>query len=428
MRSYGYSTALCLLAMCAPAAAQVLRVGPGRPFATISAALAAANRNDVVLVDPGTYAPFDIAFPVSVVADTLPFTLQPSASRPALRIANIAAGETVTVAGFDTAVAHGGAACVEIRACAGTVRIQQAKLLPTAALANVPMRAVVDIVDSPSVWLSDLEVWPASPLSATTANSIAAPGGVDAGVSALTAERCTVVLQRVRLRGYDNLGAPTDGRWGGDALRLLGRSAAVLWAGVASGNTLQGGAGGQYGGSAVHLIAASPFLDVSSCGTTRANGGAGPLPGGYFAVNHDRGVVQTGPITIERFVPACLFEAVGEVSAPPRLRPGATHAFGVASFLPRVFSLHLGLTALRSVQLPGVAGTAVLDYLSPTTVTALVGLLPSGSPSQSVAVRVPNSPALVGLQLGTQAVLGPPIGTAGPAWSLSLATWMLVAP
>jgi len=410
-------------------AGAILRVGPTRPFLNIQAAINAAVNGDLILVDAGTYPGFVIPNKgVSVLSDTAtPFTVLPSGTVPVVIVVGLQAGQSVTVMGFNTTVPFGGASPVLVLGCQGSVRIKDAVITPTANLPNVNMRSVIEIGASASVWLSDVQVTSPTPFSGTTINSLSAPAGPDQGISAVVADNSNVQLQRTVLRGYDNLGSPSTGRYAGDALRLIGASVARI---DDAPTLLTGGTGGQFGGSAIHSIGTPASTDVLANGV-QPNAyvkGGGPSPGGYFAVNWDRGIVQQTPFLIERYVAVGLYSAFGTVITTNRMKLNTVHNFTVASFFGRSYYFYLGPTLFRSVVIPGAQNTAYLDYTSPLTVLASSGTLPGGTPVVNLPFPVPNVPSAVGLQLGAQAVLGPPTGQTVPQLSFTLGEILVVVP
>ena len=122
-------------------AGNVLRVGPTRTYTSIQAAVDAAGHGDLILVDPGSYAPFDVIVRgVAILSSgSTRFTITPSSSRPALRIVGTPRGQTTTVMGFRTTVAFGATSSVELLACDGAVRIVDAVIDPTVDLIDVPI-------------------------------------------------------------------------------------------------------------------------------------------------------------------------------------------------------------------------------------------------------------------------------------------------
>lgn len=185
----------------------------------------------------------------------------------------------------------------------------------------------------------------------------------------------------------------------------------------------QGGNGSHYGGSAVHLIGTNPMLDILQCGLNlnALIKGQAPNPGGFYSVNHDRGLVVAG---VERLVPACLLEATGFADQALRAPVGQTHIISVSSFFVRGYALYIGPSSFQSI--PGIAGMAYLDYAAPTTALIASGTLTAGA--VNVGLPIPNQPSLIGYQFECQALLGPPQGQSAPAASLSMTAIAVVVP
>lgn len=192
------------------AAGNVLRVGPTQTYPDIQAAVNAAVNGDLILVDPGSYPPFDVnGVGVSILSSAgVPYTMQPSNTRPVIRVMNLPSGQSTTVAEFATTVAFGAASPLEITNCAGAVRIANASLEPTTDLWNVPMRGVIEVGQCASVAMFEVDVWPTTPRNGRTLNGVPAPGGTDRGIAAMIADNSNLHLVRCRLRGYDNVSEP----------------------------------------------------------------------------------------------------------------------------------------------------------------------------------------------------------------------------
>lgn len=111
--------------LAAPLASDVLRVGPARPFTTISAAVATAVSGDVLLVDGGDYAEdLIVGVGVAIVADG-----GTAALLGRLQVVSIQEGEQLLLAGLSIAPPQGAAACqpepvAQVAACRGTVHFQ----------------------------------------------------------------------------------------------------------------------------------------------------------------------------------------------------------------------------------------------------------------------------------------------------------------
>ncbi len=119
------STVLVLLAT--PSSAAILTVGPpgsGAQFEQINAAIAAAQPNDTILVQPGTYAPFLVDKPVRVIGDGTGDVIVQTAISTGITVDAIGPGEEVVLSGLEvqaTPVCSGTIASILVRASAGTV-------------------------------------------------------------------------------------------------------------------------------------------------------------------------------------------------------------------------------------------------------------------------------------------------------------------
>ncbi|MCC6673037.1 MAG: hypothetical protein IT458_18375 [Planctomycetes bacterium] len=429
MPSPATATLLALAALLAPPPrpvplpGAVLRVGPGRAFATIQPAIDAAAHGDLILVDAGTYPAFAVdGKSVAILADQpgTPFEVLLQQGAPAIRVRNLAAGQPVTVQGCFVRVGTGAAPALALEQCAGAVRLRAIRLEPVADLPAAALRAVVEIRACAAAALSDVSVAPAAPRQGQTYPGVPVGSGVDHGIAALLVEASAVRLTRCTLVGYDNSLAPATGRYGGDGVRILG-SGTVRVDGAPT--RIAGGAGGESGGNALHHLGAGG-PDVLSCGVNPGAfvAGGGPFPGGILAVRHDRGRIAPG---IERFVPACLFEAAGTVEAADRCAIGTSCALDLASFFARPFWLFLGPTGHGRV--PGIENPLYLDDGSPLLLGVAAGNLAS-PPVARVVLAVPALPSLVGLQLSAQAVLGAPAGAGGPAFAFTTAAPFTIVP
>lgn len=414
-------------------AGNVLRVGPGRPYASIAAAIAAAQDGDLIAVDPGVYPEFTLdGKGVTIVsAGGAPIVLQAAPGSPAVRIRNLTATQQVSVSDLAIAYADGSAPALDLSACAGTVRIRNVVIDPVADLPPSPTRAVVDVRACALVWFADLSIWPTLGRRGSTLSLHGAPIVDNAGLSAVVVESSTAVFDNPRLRAFDNPGFVNGVSYGGDALRVIGDCHVRLMrvAGLAAG-VLRGGSGLTFGGSVVHLVQSRPVSDVESCGEIDLVRGAGSSAGnvgGEFAINNDRGRVQSGSIITDRGLVPCLHESYGAVtvnvaSAPP----GAVLQVRLSTaYSPRVYAVFLtlrsGYAAIRGVQ-----GRALIDFADVSTLPIAVGLSAAGGVTH--AVPLPNLPGLIGLQLSFQGGLGAPAAMSAPVLSLTMPAMLVVVP
>ena len=345
--------------------------------------------------------------------DSVPFSVQPSAVRPAFRITGVPAGERAVVAGCASDVAFGGSPAAEVSSCAGHVSLLDVDLVPTVDLLGVPMRTVIDIRSCASVTLTDVHVWPSSPRQGnTTTVTPIEGGGSDDGIAAVHALTTNLIVERSQLRGYDNF--VNEASWGGDALRVRGASLARVNGALGS-SALTGGASSGSGGSAVHWLSGRP-VNALACGSVTLTPGAAQRPGGELSVIYDRGRFGGG---FRRIMPSCLHAALGAIATPNLVSIGSQVRVDVSSPFGRPFHLFLGPPMVASIQLRGFQGTALLDYTSPLTGLLTSGTLAPGTPS-TVVMSIPNAPILLGWHLGLQALMEAPTGLTQPAWSWTL--------
>ncbi len=417
--------ACLLLLTCTSAhllAGSVLRVGPGRAFATIQAAVDASRDGDLVLVDPGTYPGFVIA---GRALSILPggvgtITLQAAPGQPAVTVRGTMAGQDVTLSSLRIAYAEPGAPAIVISANTGSVRFSDLDVELAADLVGVAHQAAVEISDSATVWFLAMRVASALVRRGSTRNLI----GPNDGLSAVAVARSQVVIRRFVLRGY---ATPAGARYGGDALRLREQSAMWLLQDPAGTSFLTGGDGGDFGGNCAHFIGAGPLPPVEMCGFRLFTPGAGRLRrGGYYAHNDDGGIVNQGGSTFERILGACVDLAAGFTTiAPLRVAPGATLDVDIsAAYFARVQLTYLSVGArMLAVGSPGIQGYVLFDPAGATLIDARFVNGPT-----RLQFALPPVSALIGLQLTAQAALGPPGGATSPVLSLTFPAMVVVAP
>lgn len=403
-------------------AGNVLRVGPSRAFATIQAAVDAAQSGDVVLVDPGSYAGFVIGgralavLPASLGA----ITLQAAPGQPAVTVRGIPAGQNVTLASLRIAYAEPGAPAVAISANTGAVRIADLDVDLAVDLLGVAHQAAVEVDDSATVWFEDLRVSSAAIRHGSTRNPI----GPNDGLSAIAVARSHVVMRRYVLSGYST---PPGARYGGDAVRLRAQSVLWLLHDPSGSGFLTGGSGGDYGGNCMHLIATPAATLTEVCGFLAATAGIGRLRnGGLYAHNDDGGLVRQGGSTFVRLFETCLESAAGVTTiVAPTVAPGGAIDVDVsARFSNRLQLLYLAASArMLNLKGHGVEGNLLFDAPSGTLADARFATGPT-----RLQFALPALPALVGLQLTAQALLGPPGGASVPSASLTFPAMVVVTP
>lgn len=414
-------------------AGNVLRVGPSQAYATIDAALAAAVDGDVILVDPGTYPPFTVDdLSVTIMSSGgqgSPFAVQQTPARPAIEIRNLAAARIATILHVAAPFTDGGNPAIVVDQCAGAVRLHDVRVDLPNDLPDAVARAAVEITACDRVWCEDVVVRGVMPRTGNSTTLFGAPIADNGGLCAVLLEDSVATFDLLVAEAFDNSTAVNGEAWGGDALRLVGGSYAWLVRELGlTGNSLIAGDGATFGGSAVHQVAPVGPAGVTACGPTglaRGSGSSYQNRGGLLAVDGDRGIVQSGPFTIERTVPACIQQTYGSASLQtPSLRLGTSTLLSVWSLFPRPYFVALSDT---TASLPGPSGSLQMFDLSyGTTVLLGFGVLGAGPGIHSVTV--PNAQGLVGLPLTLQGVLGIPGGGLINTLSLTLPAMGVVVP
>ncbi len=411
----------------------ILRIGTGQPFATIGAAVTAASDGDVLLVDPGVYPAFVVVDRSLTIASSSgagsPFVVQQAVGLPAIAITGLSAGRTVTILHAATAFTDGRAPAVRISGCSGSVRLHDLSVdLPTNLL-NATARAALEIVNSHNVWCEDLSVFGTAPPVGNTVTLHGPPIANQGGLSAILLDNSTATFDHVRAQGFNNTMPVAGEAWGGDGLRMLGSSHAWLVRELtATPNVLAGGFGSTFGGSAVHRVAIAQPAGVIACGPAvfvLGSGGNANSRGGEHAIDGDRGIVQAGDTSFYRTVAACLGESQGSVRfVNPTLQPGTTAQLELTTMQNRAWFVALSDTTTTTA---GPAGSRQL--IDPTTgVTIVLALGFYSGTTQTVTLSIPNLPALAGLPLTAQGVLGPPAGGLLNTLALTMPAMAVVLP
>lgn len=430
-RRFGRTSVLTCLALASPTtsfAQHQVHVGPERTISDIGEAVRLAPPEGLVLVDPGTYPAFQIdSRSVSILPASVPFTVMTDGTRPAITIRGLTERQTATIAGIRIDVAHGEHPPVLVADCAGSVFLERIALEPTCDLPNAAMRAVIDVRNTALAWFTRVDVWPCTPRNGTTTHPLTArTAHPDHSLRALIANESSIVLEDCLLRGYDDLAPGSGTRYGGDAVLLEARSTLRM---QGPRTRLVGGNAIDFGGNVVHVIGTSPRLDVRACHLAPVSyvPGAGQVSGGYLAVNHDGGVVQSGPLSIGRYVPNCLVSATGRIHSELRARANSRHDIVVTSLDPRPYSLFAGIGRHPTMTVPALEHLPFLDPFAATTVHVHAGVL-DRTLADRVTVAVPGVPELAGTRVTFQALLGPPLGQTQPAFAWTLPDFVVVTP
>jgi len=428
-------------------AGNVIRVGPGQTFAEIGPAVARAVHGDLILVTPGTYAPFVVdGKGVSIVGDGGAFVLTPTPGVPEIVVRNIPLGHDVTIDEAHIDYNDAGAPAVSVSNNAGSVRLRRLHVKATDHLfLGTTAQALVEVEHTSLFWLIDSSISTigvdamGQPI-AFVAHTLRPRIGND-GVSGLQILDSHGIVQNSRMRGYRSLRPQV---FGGDGLRLVDEgpdlSDASTWLledrlGPAVHTAFRGG-DGLNGGHAVHQIR-DPFERdlIQACGgaddqvTLTYGPGLGEPAfggkiGGLYGVNNSNGGIPIPGVGIAFRPPEHCNDARRNESsvASPLASLGSSFDVRVRSRMDRTFLVIF--TSSSSFQLTPTpyTGRAVLDANS------ILGWRLGTTPAMTtvtVSVAVPPRPVLVGLQVTVQTLFGP-IG--GPLSNLGQPSFAVIVP
>ncbi|MEM7310799.1 MAG: hypothetical protein AAF682_29280 [Planctomycetota bacterium] len=398
--------ALCLSVLAGPAAAAILTVGPTGQFAEIADAVAAAQPDDVILVEPGTYAAFTVDKPLRVFG-TAPGVLVSSFGTTGVEITGVASGEDVIVAGLEVQsnpVFSAPIASIVVRDSEGTVVLQDVLvdyvlsatgvqvessdrvLLLDSDILNAGGPAAV-VATSSELWIADSTVTGRNPSS----------GFIEPGADGLFASASTVRVWRSEIAGGDaSMGKPSlfidpDGGDGicaeSSVVELYGGSAGSVGGGDGSAALFFGNDG--VGGAAVRL----------SLGSTARIQADLPLSGGLDAM----GTVMTPDVVADASSTSQLDPTVFPTlsASAPQTAVGGSFSAQVEGSPLSVAVLFTSFETGPTLAVPGVEGLGVLN---PLLFLQLAVVALDGAGAATIAVSVPPTPALLGTSLVLQAV------------------------
>jgi hypothetical protein len=401
--------ALVLGLLCPLARAGVLSVGPGGTYVDIAAALAAAQPGDTILVQPGTYGPFQVDKPVRIAA-TGPGVVIAATGASAIRLVNLGAGDEVGLFNLEVRanpIVALPPASVVVENSQGTVLLSGLSVRCQFAgigvyAANCERLVLVDCSIDACGSLGPpqsgaLESFNSNVyLVSTRIRGHKGGGGfAEAGDHAMTASGGSVTLWRSELFG----GAGALGKGflivplGGDGLRVS--NTAVRHFG-GPGSLLAGGNGAMggffmpaAGGTGLRLLDGSSAVVQDSVGL---QGGLAPAPGGPTAdalISSDSNL-SGDPTLYPTWLARLSTPALGgTLSIPMAGAPGA-QCFPFAT-----------LATGAAPAFPGIEGLLFLDVarLIPGSPFALdsTGI---GTPTSPI----PSSPGLLGVGLWVQAI------------------------
>lgn len=416
-------------------AGDVLRVGAGQTYADIQAAVNAAGAGDLVLVDPGTYPPFQVG---TAGMGPVRLTIWPSSGNyiiaetpgiPEILVENIPLAGAVTIGGAHIFYGDGSAPAVRVRNCAGAVRMSALDVNLDADLLAATVSAAVEVEDAQTFWLIDSSIWGAPGVGYTT--NVLTAGGLDNdGISGFQAIDSSGAIQNSRLSGYHNFQDTGRTGYGGDGARFIGESSFWLLKNLVAPSVFRGG-NGVYGGHSIHQVRDPVATALNKvCGTSdnqvsllRGVALHAPLgaPGGFYGTNNSNGSVRIGsfllfpapvPCTPEQANEAVVVNELvslgGQLDVQLYTRNGRRYALAISATTRYTFGHGLNGRALLG------SNALVLD--AGTT---------AGQVPRLRSFPIPTDPGLLGLQFSVQALTGK-IGS--PFDSLSLPSLAVIGP
>ncbi len=438
-KALGLSLATLTALASSSAAGNVLAVGPGQAYATVQDAVNAAQNGDLVLVDPGTYPPFEIKSGVGPKQLTIApssglYTIQAVAGIPEIRIEDVPIGRTVTVIGAQILFDDPNAPAVVVRNNRGTVRLHLLDVVESSFLNGASVSAAVEVENTRTFWLSDSQVWSVTPQVGDSTNLLCVGNLCNDGISGVQVTDTSGVIQNSRVSGYENSSSTTPTGCGGDGLRLIGDSSFWLLENTLSGgyhSIFRGGAG-IYGGHAIHQVRTPADGSLnSSCGGSSSPGwspgarllvGQGKV-GGFYGINNTNGSVGVGGGPVAFMVPGLCGDAYANESdiLSAVIPLGGDMTVRMWTKKARQFALVVS-PATRYDRQPGLVGRGMLG---PNR--ALLGSAGITTAQTALAVDfpVPVVPSLIGLQVTVQAATGP---VGGPFDGLTLPSFAVIGP
>ena len=400
---------LTVSVVCLSAAAQgVVTVTPGQ---SIQAAVNTAVDGTVIVVSPGSYAPFTInGKSIAVVCASVPpaawFTVVPAAGQP-VRVTGLAAAQTVTIGNMITDHTVTSNPAILVDGNAGAVRLKNVIVRAPQALPSAQFEGLIEARSTSSLLLENVTCGNNATVgdSATSAHAQNALCGlyVIASVAKLAA-----------MSDMRGLASPSPAQRGGDGIRL--DTGSELWM-VRS--TAQGGnppAGGGTGGFGLHDIA-GPSASIQLDSVSSLNANSAPP----FGLNNSG---ATAP-----FMPAVDQAELDDTRFGRDSGLSLGEVIGMRTFASvgdRGFSLFLGLNG-------GDIGPALLSLILGARVTGRedIGIFSVGNPFVTVAsgvlppganvgstfqVTMSSDPTFLGAQVTFQSLLlspqGSPVGFA----------------
>lgn len=389
-----------LLALAAFSAADTLTVGPagsGAQFSQIQAAIAAAQDDDVILVQAGTYQEIVVDKPLRILGIGPGGVTITDQSLNSVIVRDIGVGEEVVLSGVETYPLRRG---VLLEDCAGTVVLQDGlfglPFLNGLTTLRVESCARVVLLDSrvfgggsnepglgaaSAVFALDSTLW--------VANSEITGGDSDDSFDddspGIHVVNSTLHVWRTSIRGADHGGQTCDecAFDGGPGIRAVG-SIVNLFGGSTS--QVVGGQGSWwfYDGEG------GPGIELANHSQARIQADI-PIQGGFDAL----GLVQTPAILVDATSSVAFDAKVFPTlqSSTPRVQVGSSFDLTLEGNPGGYQVLYLSLRTGPTWSHRGVDGFGLLDPAQPSKLVSEV--LP-GSGALTVTVHVPSTTALIG--------------------------------
>lgn len=404
--------------LAAPLAADVLTVGPagsGAEFPEIQAAITAAQADDVLLVQPGTYAPIVVERPLRILGAGAGVRIRAPASQPTVTVRGIEAGKELVLASLvvEPQEFFPHPPTLRLEDCAGTV-----------VLAQVSVRG--DPFEGASV---GLEVTDCARVFLLGAHIVHA-GELDAQDGALVVRASELLLANCEVQGADDPFFALSGAHGVQATDASVR----VWRSVVAGGGAEGknGIGGGMGGAGIHATRTRVELYGGPGSELRGGngeelvfgeglGGAGlelrdgssallqasiPITGGMDGFDLTQAPAVRADGTSSSTLDALVFPTLA--TSAPRASLGSTFTVSLAGNPGAYQCLFLSLRTGPNRAIRRVAGVGFLD---PAGLFQLTNSFLPPTGRLDVAIAVPASTALLGATLFLQSAERIPSGS-----------------
>jgi hypothetical protein len=238
-------------------------VGPGQPYSDIPPAIAAASPGDTILVDPGSYSPFNVSKTLTIASSAAArYSILPQQGVPSIRIHDLGETDFASIMDWKVLDFPGDASALQIEHCSGPVFVKngmvniiadpQFDLFPTVIFVNTCSKVSMQGVTAYA-----------------PAGVVGIYGATSNGMWAVTAYESTLSFQDCLFRGFD-----CPGSIAGHGLYSM---ASRIW--ETGGTYIGGDAPGGLGGNGVTQLDLGSEMRI---GNTLMIGGS---PGGKQFIN-----------------------------------------------------------------------------------------------------------------------------------------------